>query len=377
MEPRVSVIVPIWNEERHLAGALGGILSQDFEALEAVLVDGGSEDGSLALARQYAEKYPGKVRVFTVPPGEGPGTARQEGIRQAKGDYLVFADADDLLPEKDVVSRLYRTIRREEADIVVGNYDRLLDGRRVPARPHGFTADTDPTTEDFRFQGFFSGGHLAYVWGKMYRKGFLEEHQITFSGLPYGEDKLFNFFCYAARPSYVFVPETVYTYVRNRQSISFRYHGGYRRVWKAAVRSFHRGIRPEDRRRLSGLVVYTLLFSAFFDARQAYERDGGRERMEAVLEEYRRDRLCIECFRRAAAGRYVKGIRSPLWRTGLIFFSDLMAKGRVRAAAAAIRTVLDVRLDKGLSSTPGRGRWSGHGCPVGRGPWLPDGEPDR
>lgn len=57
-----------------------------------------------------------------------------------------------------------------------------------------------PLSEDFCFQGFFSVGTLSYVWGKLYRRSFLEKNQITFTDITYAEDKLFNMQCYVCEP---------------------------------------------------------------------------------------------------------------------------------------------------------------------------------
>jgi hypothetical protein len=64
----------------------------------------------------------------------------------------------------------------EEADIVVGNYERLWNGQRFAAASHTSFSEKNPDSEDFRFQGFFSVGTLSYVWGKLYRKQFLRQH---------------------------------------------------------------------------------------------------------------------------------------------------------------------------------------------------------
>lgn len=103
-------------------------------------------------------------------------------------------------------------MKHEEADIVVGNYERLWNGRRFAAASHTSFSELNPDSEDFRFQGFFSVGTLSYVWGKLYRKQFLEKNEAVFENLPYAEDKLFNIQCYLCNPKYAFIQETGYIY---------------------------------------------------------------------------------------------------------------------------------------------------------------------
>lgn len=89
--PLVSVIVPVYNGERFLAAALESVLAQDYEPLEVIVVDDGSEDGSAAIARSFTGV------VYLYQPNQGPSAARNAGIAAARGEFLAFFDADDLM----------------------------------------------------------------------------------------------------------------------------------------------------------------------------------------------------------------------------------------------------------------------------------------
>ena len=91
----VSVIVPVYNAEKTLAGCLGSVLRQPFEDIEVLAVDDGSTDGSLPLLREIAAQD-GRVRVFAQANG-GVAAARNLAIDNAVGTYLQFVDSDDLL----------------------------------------------------------------------------------------------------------------------------------------------------------------------------------------------------------------------------------------------------------------------------------------
>lgn len=82
----------------------------------------------------------------------------------------------------------------------------------LPATKHQSFALCSPSSEEFRFQGFFSVGTLSYAWGKLYRREFLRNHQIYFADLSYAEDKLFNMQCYICDAKYAFLEDIGYIY---------------------------------------------------------------------------------------------------------------------------------------------------------------------
>jgi glycosyltransferase involved in cell wall biosynthesis len=99
----VSIIIIFLNTENYLAEAVESVYSQTYKRWELLLVDDGSTDSSPEIARRYASEKPGQVHYLAHPGhrNRGKGASRNLGIRQAKGDYLAFLDADDLwLPHK-------------------------------------------------------------------------------------------------------------------------------------------------------------------------------------------------------------------------------------------------------------------------------------
>lgn len=101
--PRVSVIIPVYNGEAHLERAVDSVLAQTFDAYEIMIVDDGSRDRSLEMARACAARRPECIRVLQHPGGinHGVAAARNLAAREARGELLAFLDADDAwLPAK-------------------------------------------------------------------------------------------------------------------------------------------------------------------------------------------------------------------------------------------------------------------------------------
>ena len=101
--PRVSVVTIFLNAEEFLAEAIESVLAQTFDDWEYLLVDDGSSDASIAITKDYAARYPEKIRYLEHPGhiNRGMSAARNLGLRHARGDYVAFIDADDVwMPSK-------------------------------------------------------------------------------------------------------------------------------------------------------------------------------------------------------------------------------------------------------------------------------------
>src|SRR6266487_3700210 len=102
-QPRVSAIIIFLNAERYIDEAIESVFAQAYDSWELLLADDGSTDGSTAIVLQYAERYPDKVRYLEHPghQNRGMSATRNLGIRNARGEYIAFLDADDVwLPQK-------------------------------------------------------------------------------------------------------------------------------------------------------------------------------------------------------------------------------------------------------------------------------------
>lgn len=209
MSVSVSVVVPVRNASRYLAQAMESLLGQSLADAEIVLVDDGSEDGSGEMCRAYAREHSGRVKLVTPASPVGTGRARQLGIAAASGEYVAFADADDIAAP-DMLEVLLHAALRHGADMVIASYV-------VRRRTTSFTvlADERPGML-LRHRTDI----LAPVWNKLFRKEFLLANAITFPASKMFEDGVFVYKALACGPRVALCPGVVYTYIRRDHSVS-------------------------------------------------------------------------------------------------------------------------------------------------------------
>lgn len=119
MSELISVIVPIYNTQKYLVECVESIRKQTYSNIEIILVDDGSTDASIEICDEFAEKD-SRVRVFHKK-NEGVAIARNFGIQQSNGQYVIIVDSDDIAVDR-MIEVLYTKIKENDADIAVGNY---------------------------------------------------------------------------------------------------------------------------------------------------------------------------------------------------------------------------------------------------------------
>ncbi|MFD4058817.1 glycosyltransferase [Streptomyces californicus] len=131
MKPRLSIIVPVYNVASYLRNCVNSILSQTFGDFELILVNDGSNDDSGAICDEFV-KIDRRVTVIHKENG-GVSSARNAGIRIAKGDFIGFIDSDDFIHEK-MYEVLYQTAIEQSSDIVVCDFEKVEPNQRLSTR---------------------------------------------------------------------------------------------------------------------------------------------------------------------------------------------------------------------------------------------------
>ncbi len=198
----LTIVIPAHNAAAFLPRMLGSL--PDEHSIEIIIVDDASEDATADLCRSWRT---GKSALrYIRSTKSGPGAARQTGLERAQGDFVAFADADDEVDERVMLSLLQAAIDHE-ADVVIGDYatrssvrgvnhvvrSKMAGGlRRVPPRRVLTTR--------------------AAIWGKVYRREFLVRNQIRFEPLRSADDVLFSWATASARPVTLHLREISYFY---------------------------------------------------------------------------------------------------------------------------------------------------------------------
>lgn len=125
---RLSVIVPVYNmaAEGKLHFCMDSLVNQTVSDYEIIAVDDASTDNSLAILREYEEKYPEKVRVITYPVNRRQGGAKNEGLKAAKGEWIGFIDSDDWVTS-DYYEKLLHKAAQTGADLVGCDYSLVTE----------------------------------------------------------------------------------------------------------------------------------------------------------------------------------------------------------------------------------------------------------
>ena len=127
MNPIVTVVIPLYNAEKYIAETLQSVLAQTYPNIEVLVIDDGSTDDSLVIAKTYESE---KVKVFSQP-NKGASAARNYGLREAKGDYIQFLDADDLLSSNKIEEQV-KVLVEQPSKVALCPTIHFFDGDKLP-----------------------------------------------------------------------------------------------------------------------------------------------------------------------------------------------------------------------------------------------------
>lgn len=180
MEPLLSVVVPAYGVADYLPDCLDSILASTLKEIEVIVVDDESPDEVGEIADDYARRDP-RVRVLHIA-NSGVGPARNEGVKMARGRYLVFVDSDDLVPPR-AFELMVTTLEQTGSDFVAGNAWRYFPGRLVPSWTHRQAFAEDILRTNIREFPLLVRDRMP--WNKVWRKSFWDEHRFEFPAMRY------------------------------------------------------------------------------------------------------------------------------------------------------------------------------------------------
>lgn len=211
---KLSLILPVYNGERTLEATLTGLDRPAFP-YELLAVDDGSTDGTPAILARLAERDPA-LRLLTQE-NAGPAAARNLALKEARGDYVMFCDADDAylpgFPEKAVLEA-----EKRGADLLLAGF--LLTEPGKAGVPY---AHRDCATEEIpeNLAELYRANLLNQVWAKVFRRDLLEG--MCFPDRKWGEDRLFLFEALSRAKSPAVWSQPIYDYRQQKGSLISRF----------------------------------------------------------------------------------------------------------------------------------------------------------
>lgn len=178
-KPTVSVVIPVYNVEAYLEPLIQCLNNQTYDNFEAVFVNDGSTDSSLSILEEAA-KHNWRFRVVSRENG-GEGAARNTGVAESRGDYIICIDADDLC-EPDMIEAMVEPFALdEEIDVVLCDIDNYFDDKdEYRAMPWAVSKKSIPANTAFRPKDIpdFYKCVTGYCANKMVKRSFMDQHSL-------------------------------------------------------------------------------------------------------------------------------------------------------------------------------------------------------
>lgn len=191
--PKFSVIIPIYNSEQYLKECIDSVLKQTLTDFEILCVDDGSSDNSYEIIHEYGKRDK-RIRVLRQK-NTGAGTARNNGIDNAKGHYLFFLDSDDFI-EPSMLKKTYHTCLSDCADICFFK-TRLVNATNGHRSAADWMLKTELLPRKVPFTSNELGDNIFYFttpvpWNRIYRRDFIKTNGLRFQALKRANDMFFT-----------------------------------------------------------------------------------------------------------------------------------------------------------------------------------------
>lgn len=249
MLPKISIIVPVFNEKNRLDKCLWSMKNQTMRNIEFILVDDGSADGSAGLCDKAAS-LDERIKVLHMS-NKGSTAARKAGMKLATGKYVTFVDADDWI-EQDLCACLYEQAEESGADLIIGGH--FLDSagetrRQISTLSAGFYDRQDLENQVFPqlfHNDFYSGWSIyPFLCGKLFlREKLLPYMERVEDSIAFGDDVCVTFPYLLSCKSIMMVDNSLYHYVQrlNSQSharLNYENLRSMRSIYKLVLESIH------------------------------------------------------------------------------------------------------------------------------------------
>ena len=226
--PKVSIIIPVYNIEKYIAKALDSLLVQSLSDIEIICVDDNSSDNSLKILKEY-QKKDSRIKIVEQKENKGQASARNKALEKAAGEYIGFVDGDDWVKDS-MFQKLYDKAKGTDSDLVLSSAYSFDEQKGLIDKENRYYS-TDIYDETFDNKVFSYKDNLdsvldlnVVIWNKLYKKSFLIENNIRFNeGFIY-EDLPFITEVYLKAKKVTLVRDFLYYYRENRENSTMSNH---------------------------------------------------------------------------------------------------------------------------------------------------------
>lgn len=216
-KPLISIVIPVYNVDKYLSTCLDSVVNQTYPHLEIILVNDGSSDSSPEICDAYAKKDP-RIRVIHKN-NSGSAAARNDGLKEAKGEYITFVDSDDVIAE-DFYKILLTTLLENNADIVECGYRNFETETELKVQdselPLSFAFFETQTALELLMKEYLK----QVVWNKIYHRSVLKG--IDFPAGKFIDDEFWTYKVFGKARKIVKISNELYFYRQLPESIMGR-----------------------------------------------------------------------------------------------------------------------------------------------------------
>lgn len=219
----ISIIVPVYKVEAYLDKCIESIVKQSYKSIEIIIVDDGSPDRCPIICDDWSRKDD-RIRVIHKKNG-GLSDARNYGIEEAAGEFIMFVDSDDYISE-DMCEQLIEIAQHDKVDIVSGNFFKVQENGKIEKNDMSIGCKQKKYSNIELLQHYFTVGSvdLEVVWNKLYRRNiFFSQDRVRF---PFGrlhEDCFTTYQLYFNARSITVIDKPLYYYLQRGNSIMGSY----------------------------------------------------------------------------------------------------------------------------------------------------------
>ncbi len=226
MKQLVSIIIPIYNVEKYLEQCIKSLINQTYRNLEIILINDGSTDKSTKICEKY--KNQDNRIVFINKKNGGAASAKNEGLKIAKGDYITFVDSDDFI-EPDMIEYMVNTIKKYNSDIIQCSFTNLY--KNTEKFKQDKIIEQKITSKDF-LELFLTKWDSSLFWNKLFKREVIEN--VFFKEGRCIDDEFFTYKCVINSKSIVTSNKIVYNY-RMRKSGVMKSESSQKQILKDRV----------------------------------------------------------------------------------------------------------------------------------------------